>query len=873
MIDVLKAKARAGVDVRVMGWISFSGMADYGVATSSVRNKIGIADINLSTMASIRELRNEPALADRACLNIIAHSAGASHTKLVLVGNGTTATGYTGGLDLVNDRHGAPPHPAGQWHDVQAKVQGPAVLAMYEFYRNIWNELRAREVRSFRDGNVKVASHTPGTPYLPTRNLPTTPVGKHHVQSLRTVPRFNYKSTNLLPENQKISFAPDGLFEVRSAWFNAVLTAERYVYIEDQGFWSVDVMAWLNRVLKIRDDLKVVLIKGINDPNDPPIPAYANVALWNGLLHDLNPQQRGRVRAFLRDVFVHTKSTIVDDHWALIGSANAYQRSLYSDLEHAVGLLDEEDALVRQYRTQLWGDTFGLIGPAEQSRIADLDQALHVWEPEWGTAGSGVTLPSNVVPLTLPTAETRLTDSEQDQHDRYYDVDSRFPWGLPAMSSSMFVTVNEFMREKWPSFLPRPSDPAVLDHVWIEPPHTTADVDHGRLATRLLFERELVLGLPGFDAVSVVLAPDSSPSAPAQLGFAIDVLPKTALRLTDAPVALRFGPELLRPMRKVTSGGDARYEPDPGRPFVQFTVPKLSGSAGSDGFSADAPFTAPLPYPVQIGDTGVVIDSATVGFHQAGGKACLVLQWKEGALNRLLGRFVPNLGDRSPAGEQQVTLRLIIGDGLEEVRLDWQAASGAAFALPGLSVGVPASSRFSLLLMRQGAGLGRAAFVVTLAGDGPVTAGSTFAWGRDGDRELHNDEPPQPPGKPLFSVTLEPADGPRSLVLLDVALGAPKLPGFFRELTAPIAPLDLNDPASLCKPVAFDPVDLQDGWTAKLSVNIDAGGGAFTLPFLKQGQGDDAQFLQLYTPTPLEGLPITLPQGRSASTSGCGCAY
>ncbi|MFC6885840.1 MULTISPECIES: phospholipase D family protein [Actinomadura] len=429
MIDVLKAKARAGVDVRVMGWISFSGMADYGVATSSVRNKIGIADINLSTMASIRELRNEPALADRACLNIIAHSAGASHTKLVLVGNGTTATGYTGGLDLVNDRHGAPPHPAGQWHDVQAKVQGPAVLAMYEFYRNIWNELRAREVRSFRDGNVKVASHTPGTPYLPTRNLPTTPVGKHHVQSLRTVPRFNYKSTNLLPENQKISFAPDGLFEVRSAWFNAVLTAERYVYIEDQGFWSVDVMAWLNRVLKIRDDLKVVLIKGINDPNDPPIPAYANVALWNGLLHDLNPQQRGRVRAFLRDVFVHTKSTIVDDHWALIGSANAYQRSLYSDLEHAVGLLDEEDALVRQYRTQLWGDTFGLIGPAEQSRIADLDQALHVWEPEWGTAGSGVTLPSNVVPLTLPTAETRLTDSEQDQHDRYYDVDSRFPWG------------------------------------------------------------------------------------------------------------------------------------------------------------------------------------------------------------------------------------------------------------------------------------------------------------------------------------------------------------------------------------------------------------------------------------------------------------
>ncbi|WP_433326965.1 hypothetical protein [Spirillospora sp. CA-294931] len=429
---------------------------------------------------------------------------------------------------------------------------------------------------------------------------------------------------------------------------------------------------------------------------------------------------------------------------------------------------------------------------------------------------------------------------------------------------TIFVTLKEYLGEKWPAFLPRPPDPAVLAHIWIEPPQTSAEPDQVKLVSRLLLEQDLVLPLPGLDSVSLVLQRDSGGAAePEGLGLEIDIFPQTVLRVTDAPVALRFGPKLLRPMRKVTNGGDARYEPDPGRPFVQFAVPKLSGSAGKDGIVFDAPFTAQLPYPVQIGDTGVVIDGATVGFHRAGGKACLVMQWKEGALNRLLGQLVPNLGDRSPAGEQLVTLRLIIGDGLEEVRLDWQAAApGGAFALPGLSVNVPASSRFSLLLMRQGAGLGRAAFVVTLAGTDPVTAGSTFAWGRDGDRELHNDEPPQPPGKPLFSVTLKPADGPRSLVLLDVPLGGTRLPGFFSELTTPIPPLDLNDPAALCKPVVFDPADLRDGWTATLSVNIDAGGGAFTLPFLKQGQGGDSQFLQLYTPTPLTGLPITLPQGE-----------
>lgn len=403
---------------------------------------------------------------------------------------------------------------------------------------------------------------------------------------------------------------------------------------------------------------------------------------------------------------------------------------------------------------------------------------------------------------------------------------------------TMFITLKDYLGDKWPPFLPKPPDPAVLSHIWIEPPQATAEPDKVNVLTRLLLEQDLVLALPGIDAVSVVLQRDTSGSPDSEgIGLEIDFVPTTVLRVTDAPVALRFAPTLLRPMRKVSSGGDARYEPDPGRPFVEFAVPKLSGTASKDGLQSDTPLNLALPYPVQIAGTGVVIDSATVGFHQAGGKVCLVLQWKEGALSRLLGQFVPNLGDRSPAGEQDVTLRLIIGSGgLEEARLDWQAsASGASFALPGLSVGVPASSRFSLLLMRQGAGLGRAAFVVTLPGTDPVTAGSTFAWGRDGDRELHNDEPPQPPGKPLFSVSLKPPDGPRSLVLLDVALGAPKLPGFFRELTTPIPPLDLNDPASLCKPVVFDPADLGTGWTAQLSVNLDAGGG-FTLPFLKQAR-------------------------------------
>ncbi|NDU72262.1 hypothetical protein GWI34_06440 [Actinomadura sp. DSM 109109] len=430
LVDLLKAKARAGVDVRVLGWISSSVMSDYFVLSPAIQSAaVDIRNVNVGTLASIRELREEPALADKACLNILAHSAGASHTKMALVGDGGAVIGYTGGLDLVGDRHGSQPHPRLQWHDVQAKVEGPAVQAMYDLFRGLWNEVRGREPKSFRYGDTKVFSHAPTTPAVPARTLPATPVGKHHVQSLRTVPRFTYTTFNLLPENEKISFAPDGLSEVRSAWFNAVLTAERYIYIEDQGFWSTDVMAWLRAALRARDDLKVILFTGIADPNDPHFPPYAKVALYKGLLHDLTAQQRARVRMFSRDVIVHTKSTIVDDHWAIIGSANAFQRSLYSDIEHAVGLLDEDDVLVRQYRVRLWSDHLGLLDPADQQKIADIDQALNVWNAAWGSPGSGVTIPPTVTPVALPTGPTVLSARDQERYDRYVDVDSRQPWG------------------------------------------------------------------------------------------------------------------------------------------------------------------------------------------------------------------------------------------------------------------------------------------------------------------------------------------------------------------------------------------------------------------------------------------------------------
>lgn len=430
LIDVLKAKAQAGVDVRVLGWISWAVMG----SNMGLRYGASIQSINGGTLATIAELRKEPKLAKKACLNTIGHTAGAPHTKMVIVGSDTSNVGFTGGIDLVGDRH--TPKTGSHtidlfWHDVQAKVEGPAVQALYDLFRAMWNELIARPPKTFRFGSDTLLNYTPGTLIVPDTPLMISGGGKHRVQSLRTIPRFNYVLFNNLPENPPISFAPNGLFEARAAWRKAILAAEKYIYIEDQSYWSTEIMDWINESIRNHNDLKVIFVRGSKtDPTDPILPPFTTIAMVNHLVKGLTQAQKDRIGIFDRSlVFVHSKTTLIDDHWTIIGSTNFTRRSLYSDIEHSLAVLDEDDMMVQQYRTQLWGEHFGLSSAADRAKLNDIDKALNVWKPAWGTAGSGITLPATLVLMPLPTTAPTLSSEEQEKYDRYYDLDSREDWG------------------------------------------------------------------------------------------------------------------------------------------------------------------------------------------------------------------------------------------------------------------------------------------------------------------------------------------------------------------------------------------------------------------------------------------------------------
>jgi phosphatidylserine/phosphatidylglycerophosphate/cardiolipin synthase-like enzyme len=574
LLTQLKAKAQVGVDVRVMGWVAYSVLStpprimpyyaqDYNdllVAAAQRRDPYGLFSLNALTMKSIKVLREEPRLANRTMLNVLGHSAGAVHLRLIVIGkkNGPDgkckAIGYTGGLDFIEDRWAAYGHvpqnwsikqTMPRWHDIQAAVEGRAAQGAYDTFRAMWNEQIARKRVDFKFEGLTMYSHRDGMEAVPMRSpelpLLSGPTPTQHVQSLRTVPAFNYSWYNCLPEGQAASFAPQGIFELRAAWRKAIVAAEDYIYMEDECFWSREVMQWVKQAVQTHPDLKVILVMtSQTDPNDPRTDDtdLQNEAINVGLLGEgsnpLSETQRARIRAFrlwgeavkvaptfsifgvivdtpdqvlvsmqnnallsgsepipadhyankglylvqgnkswriignpeikpgdllefrvsspgsgvgadpnefgvcdlvqIYGIAVHSKTTIIDDRWALIGSANCTRRSLFSDWEHSIAFVDDGTG-VRDYRARLWAEHFKSANVAD---FNEMELALGAWEPDWNPMGDSPTKPVRAVgdgffpyiesvPLPLPVKA--MESQRRDFVDQILDLDARKPWG------------------------------------------------------------------------------------------------------------------------------------------------------------------------------------------------------------------------------------------------------------------------------------------------------------------------------------------------------------------------------------------------------------------------------------------------------------
>lgn len=299
---------------------------------------------------------------------------GAHHQKLALV-DGEVA--FTGGMDVADQRwddrrhaahsvlradEGRAPH--GPYHDVQVQLRGPVVARLAELFEARWQMSGGGPLQLPRAG-----SPLPPPPPLPRAALPLPP---GPVALSRTFGR------TLVPPQEPVQ-------EVRALYVDAIASAERFVYVENQYFSARALFAALVQRMRERERpaLDVVLVL----PHQPEalkeqvamglaqarlLRALARVARATG--HRLGVYCTAATGEDGRDVptYVHSKVLAVDDRLLTVGSANTTNRSLGLDSELNVAWEVPEGAgarhplarALRRVRVSLMAEHAGSAAPA-----------------------------------------------------------------------------------------------------------------------------------------------------------------------------------------------------------------------------------------------------------------------------------------------------------------------------------------------------------------------------------------------------------------------------------------------------------------------------------------------------------------------------
>src|SRR2546425_1688518 len=154
------------------------------------------------------------------------------HEKTIVVDD---RIAFVGGMDLPNcsgARWGEPHHPprgAIGWHDVAARLTGPAVRDVAESFAMRWRATTGETLPS-----VAAAA----------------PAGAVEVQVVRTVPDHMYAQL------------PRGDFRILESYLLALRAAQRFIYLENQFLWSPEILEVLRDKLlhPPSPDFRLVLI-------------------------------------------------------------------------------------------------------------------------------------------------------------------------------------------------------------------------------------------------------------------------------------------------------------------------------------------------------------------------------------------------------------------------------------------------------------------------------------------------------------------------------------------------------------------------------------------------------------------------------------
>jgi phosphatidylserine/phosphatidylglycerophosphate/cardiolipin synthase-like enzyme len=199
--------------------------------------------------------------------------------------------------------------------------------------------------------------------------------------------------------HRAIPFAPDGERSIARAYLKALGRARALVYIEDQYLWGTLVADTLAAALRRSPELRMIIVLPRYPDRDGRISGRAaRAAQWRAInnligaggprvtVYDLENEQG-------TPIYVHAKAVVIDDVWAMIGSANLNRRSWTHDSEVACAVLDQQRdprhptdpgglgdgarVFACQLRLRLWREHLGL---ADDTRLLDPAAGFEAWQ-------------------------------------------------------------------------------------------------------------------------------------------------------------------------------------------------------------------------------------------------------------------------------------------------------------------------------------------------------------------------------------------------------------------------------------------------------------------------------------------------------------
>jgi phosphatidylserine/phosphatidylglycerophosphate/cardiolipin synthase-like enzyme len=334
---VLCAAVGRGVVVKGLVWRSHWDRLQF----SAEENRLLGEEINAAGGECIRDMRVRP--------------GGSHHQKFVIVRHPRRPeddVAFVGGIDLCHSRRDTAEHLGDRqrqpmsaaygerppWHDAQLEIRGPAVGDIEYSFRERWADptpvslnpgYRVADAlrRSDDDAPSKLAAQAPDPPAA----------GTFAVQVLRTYPS----------RRPSYPFAPNGERSIARAYLKVLGRAHRLIYLEDQYFWSDEVVTGFATALAANPELHLIAVVPLFPDQDGRISLPMNLVGRQEALDLINAVAPGRAAIYGIEnhhgvpVYVHAKVCVVDDVWVSVGSDNVNRRSWTHDSELSCAVIDD----------------------------------------------------------------------------------------------------------------------------------------------------------------------------------------------------------------------------------------------------------------------------------------------------------------------------------------------------------------------------------------------------------------------------------------------------------------------------------------------------------------------------------------------------